>query len=177
MCKDINRTETRIALNILKEINENSKEIRKDVVINYVLNALGIKEEAEENPYELNGKNAQFCIIDEELACINENKAGKKAIKTFNENDNSDEEMTTEEAKIQARDLLNNIENYGVTQIVQDDIRAIRKLVEEKNVIKPNRIVKIDLTPYNIEKALDTLMKYGIVEEDNFSNLDITIKE
>lgn len=180
MRKDINRIETRIALGILDKINEN-EEIRKDVVIDYVLNALGIKEEAEENPYELNWKNAQpgelYIKDSDELVYINANNAAdKKVIKAFNENDNSEEqEMTTKEAKMQARDLLNNFEKYEVTEIEKDDIRALRKLTEEKTIIKPNRIIKLDSTPYGLSEALDTLIKYGIVEEDNFSNLDITI--
>lgn len=164
MREDINRAETRIALNILREINENSKEIRKDVVMDYVLNALGLGMVVEEKDLR-------------EFPEVNIYKSEtKKAIKAFNENDNSEEQkMTTKEARMQARDLLNNFENHKVTEIDKNDIRALRKLTEEKTIIKPNRIIKLNLTPIGLENTLNTLIKYGIVEEDNFSNLDITI--
>ncbi|XZM35428.1 hypothetical protein ACSXAY_18615 (plasmid) [Clostridium perfringens] len=101
MRKDINRIETRIALGILDKINEN-EEIRVDVVIDYVLNALGIKEEAD-----------------------------KKAIKTFEKDEIENIEMTIPEAVMQAKDLLNNLENEQVTEIDVNDIRALRALMKE----------------------------------------------
>lgn len=122
MRKDINRAETRIALNILREINENSKEIRKDVVMDYVLNVLGLGMVVEEK--EL----SEF--IETDIKKVET----KKAIKTFEKDEIEKVEMTIQEAVMQTEDLLNNLENEQVTEIDVNDIRALRVLTNVSKI-------------------------------------------
>lgn len=114
MWKEITKVEIRLALSLLNVINESDKEIRKDVVIDYVLNALGLEMVVKAK--EL----SEFLEAD-----ISEVET-KKAIKTFKEDKIENIKMTFEEAIMQTEDLLNNLENEEITEIDVNDIRALK---------------------------------------------------
>lgn len=132
MWKEITKVEIRLALSLLNVINESDKEVRKDVVIDYVLNALGLEtiEEKELREYL--------------TADIYENET-KKAIKTFEKDEIENIKMTIPEAVMQTEDLLNNLENEQVTEIDVNDIRALRVLM---NV---NKIEEVSSVTYERE--------------------------
>lgn len=167
MRKDINRVETRIALNILKEINENSKEIRKDVVIDYVLNALGLEMVAEEK--EL----SEF--IETDIKKVET----PKAIKTFEKDEIENIEMTIQDAVMQTEDLLNNLENEQVTEIDANDIVGLRKLLNsKKNNMKLNTFLNLKVRNVDeLEYSIRRFEKLGMINEGDYRFISIEIDQ
>lgn len=184
MCKEITKLETRLALSLLSVINESDEKVRKNVVIDYVLNALGIKEEeVEENPYKLNCVGSQqvraYINDSEQLHGNAENVAIKRAVRAFEKDEIEKVEMTMQEAIMQAEDLLDNLENEEVTEIDINDIRAIRKLSKEKKEtkkpLKPIKL-KINTNREKVEDKLKKLIDVGLINEGDYRNLEIEIE-
>lgn len=167
MCKEITKKETRIALTMLNVMNEGDEEIRKDVVIDYVLNVLGIEMVEEEKELR------EFLEAD-----IYESET-KKAIKTFEKDEIENIKMTIQDAVMQTEDLLNNLENEQVTEIDVNDIVGLKKLLNsKKNNMKLNTSLNLKVRNVDeLEYSIRRFEKLGMINEGDYRFISIEIDQ
>lgn len=186
MCKVINKEETKIALWILDKLNEQVKKGRENLIIEYVLNALGIKEEAEENPYGLTWstglklQQGEANIDTSGMLHINtENVTDKRAVRAFEKEEIENIEMTIQEAVMQVEDLLNNLENEQETEIDANDIVALRKLLNsKKNNMKLSTFLNLKVSSVDeLEYTLRKIEKLGMIDEGDYRFMTVGVDQ